>query len=119
MAKGTAELESTKAGEDELAQWADSPLAQFLAAGWRNTVRSFSGEAERYRTLAEVDAVFRTLVGDAEVNQERVSAAACWKRRCKGCTYPSARSDSSCGWRAMMMRPPRRGRTRCWTWMRR
>ena len=74
MAKATAELESTIAGEDELAQWADNPLAQFLAAGWRNTVRSFTGEAERYRTLAEVDAVFRALVGDAGVNKDRAPA---------------------------------------------
>jgi hypothetical protein len=74
MAKATAQLESPNMAENELAQWAGNPLAQFLAAAWRNTVRSFSGEADRYRTLAEIDAVFRALVGDSDVNQDRVSA---------------------------------------------
>jgi hypothetical protein len=74
MAKATAELDARLAGEDELSQWAGNPLAQFLAAAWRNTVHSFSAETDHYRTLAEVDAVFRALVGDAGVNKDRVSA---------------------------------------------
>lgn len=54
--------------------WSGDPLAQFLAAAWRNTVNSFTAERDRYRTLTNIDAVFRSLVGDAGVNDQRLAS---------------------------------------------
>jgi hypothetical protein len=56
-------------------EWAGDELAQFLAAGWRNSVRSFTAQPEHYRTLSEIHNVFRTMVTDPGINADRVSAA--------------------------------------------
>jgi hypothetical protein len=63
------------AGEevDVAEQWAGDPLAQFLAAAWRNTVSAFSAERQRYRSLAEVDAVYRRLIENLDESSERIS----------------------------------------------
>lgn len=64
--------ESNRA-EDE--QWANHPLAHFLAAAWRNTVRSFSQQRAHYETLSEVDSVFRELVTHASESPERLAGS--------------------------------------------
>lgn len=61
--------------EEAGAEWSHEPLAHFLASAWRNTVYSFTAERERFRALAEVDAIYRRLVCDSGVNEERLSAA--------------------------------------------
>ena len=73
-ADGRAEALDVDAGADIGSQWSGDPLARCLAAAWRNTVHAFTAESQRYDALAEVDAVYRQLVGDAEVNSERVAA---------------------------------------------
>jgi hypothetical protein len=60
---------------DDAEQWADHPLAHFLAAAWRNSVRSFRRERTHYDTLAEIDAVFRQLVEHAAENSERLAGS--------------------------------------------
>lgn len=59
----------------EAEQWADHPLAHFLAAAWRNTVRSFSRQRAHYETLSEVDGVFRELVTHASESPERLAGS--------------------------------------------
>lgn len=55
----------------ELNQWAEDPLAQFLAAAWRNTVQAFTSEAQQYSVIAEVDGIYRQLVADEEINSSQ------------------------------------------------
>jgi hypothetical protein len=55
----------------ELSQWGGDPLAQFLAAAWRNTVRSFSNESQHYSVIAEIDGIYRQLVSDEEINHSK------------------------------------------------
>jgi len=75
MARSQAhQLDSSETVSGSAEQWAGDPLAQFLAAAWRNTVSAFSAERERYRALGEVDGVYRQLVEDSDVNSERISA---------------------------------------------
>lgn len=59
--------------DDEQA-WAGEPLAQFLAAAWRNTVNSFGAERQRYAALAEVDSVFRRLIENLADSPEHLSS---------------------------------------------
>lgn len=60
---------------DDAEQWADHPLAHFLAAAWRNTVRSFSRQRAHYETLSEVDGVFRELIEHASESPERLAGS--------------------------------------------
>ncbi len=52
-------------------EWAGDPLAQFLAAAWRNTVQAFNGESQQYGVIAEVDGIYRQLVADDELNKSQ------------------------------------------------
>jgi len=56
-------------------QWADHPLAHFLAAAWRNTVRSFNRQRTHYETLSAVDGVFRELIEHAGESPERLAGS--------------------------------------------
>lgn len=60
---------------DGAEQWADHPLAHFLAGAWRNTVRSFRREHAHYDALAEIDALFRQLVEHASQGTERLASS--------------------------------------------
>jgi hypothetical protein len=71
-------VEEPAASDDyaaEAEQWADHPFAHFLAAAWRNTVRSFSRQRAHYETLAEVDGVFRDLIGHVGDSPERLAGS--------------------------------------------
>ena len=69
------ELALSESNGAEAEQWADHPLAHFLAAAWRNTVRSFSQQRAHYETLSEVDGVFRELVTHASESPERLAGS--------------------------------------------
>ena len=56
-------------------QWADQPLARYLAAAWRNSVRTIRNEPALYDALAEIDGVFRRLVAHADESPERIAGA--------------------------------------------
>lgn len=56
-------------------QWAGDPLAQYFAAAWRNTVRSFSLQRAHYETLVEIDGVYRRLIEHAEDSSERLAGS--------------------------------------------
>jgi len=62
------------ANEADIEQWAGDPLAQYLAAAWRNTVSAFTAERQRYRALVEIDGVFRQLVENLGVTPEHLSS---------------------------------------------
>ena len=69
------EITLNESNVDDADQWADHPLAHFLAGAWRNTVRTFSREHAHYEALAEIDAVFRQLVEHASQGTERLACS--------------------------------------------
>jgi hypothetical protein len=53
--------------------WGDDTLSQFMTAGWRNAVDAFIEDPERYRPLAEVDAIYRRLIENLADNPEHLA----------------------------------------------
>jgi hypothetical protein len=67
----TDDVDRSDAEAEELGEWGGEPFAQYFAAAWRNTVRSFSSEGQQYGVLAEIDGIYRQLVTDEESNQDK------------------------------------------------
>jgi hypothetical protein len=75
MASGSIDQAGQASIETDVAeQWAGDPLAQYLAAAWRNTVNAFSAERQRYRAMCDVDGVYRRLVESLDSTSDRLAS---------------------------------------------
>ena len=53
--------------------WGDDTLSQFMSAGWRNAVHSFTEDPEHFQPLAEIDGVYRRLIENLADNPEQLA----------------------------------------------
>ena len=55
--------------------WGRDPLSDFLTTAWRNTVTTYAVDRDRYDVLAEIDAMYRRLIGSLGESGEQLAGA--------------------------------------------